>query len=363
MSAIDGMLTSDPLPPSRNRRSPLRRVVWVAFLLGLIAVGIWFILQIRSTAESMDYEGPGQGTVVVTVKSGESLTSIGRSLESADVVRSVDSFLKAAMLDERSSAIAPGTYRLPMQMRAVDALAAMLDPASRADSRLVLPEGLRLDQTINRASRQSEIPRKDFRQALQDGEALGLPEWSGGEPEGFMFPATYELTGEETAESLLRTFTRRFNQAAADVNLVARAGEMGRSPYEILIIASLVEAEVAPADFPKAARVVYNRLKADMPLQFDSTVGYALGISELQLNRDQLQTESPFNTYRNKGLPPTPINSPGEAALEAALAPAKGKWLYFVSVNPQQGITKFTDDYDEFLEFKREFRRNLAAGQ
>ena len=98
-----------------------------------------------------------------------------------------------------------------------------------------------------------------------------------------------------------------------------------------------------------------------MPLQFDSTVGYALGITELQLSKDQMETDSPYNTYRNRGLPPTPINSPGEAALEAALQPAKGKWLYFVSVDPAQGTTKFTADYEEFLEFKREFRRNIGA--
>lgn len=363
MSAIDGMLSAGPLPPSRNRASRVRRIVGIAALVALLGVGVWIFLNIRSTAESMDYAGPGSGSVVVVVASGDSLTTIGKSLEAADVVRSTDAFLKAARADERSATIGPGSYRLLQQMTAADALALMLDPTSRADSRLVIPEGLRLDQTVNRIANQTDISKRDLRQALRDGQALGLPEWSGGEPEGFLFPATYELTGEETADSVLRSLVRRFNQAAADVNLVARAEEMDRSPYEILTIASLIEAEVAPADFRKAARVVYNRLKADMPLQFDSTVGYALGITELQLSKEQMETASPFNTYRNKGLPPTPINSPGEAALEAALDPARGNWLYFVSVDPAAGITKFTNDYDEFLAFKREFRENLQAGQ
>lgn len=357
------MLQVGNLPPSRNQKSNVRRLVFILAIVVLLVLSVFVFIQIRSTAESNDYPGPGTGSVTVVVQSGDSLTVIGRTLLNADVVRSVDAFLKAARAEQRSTSIPPGTYRLPQQMSASAALVTMLDPSSRADSRLVLPEGLRLDQTVSRIVRDTDISRRDVRQALSDGEALGLPDWAGNEPEGFLFPATYEITGTETADSMLRTLVRRFNQAAADVNLVARAQEVGRSPYEILIIASLIEAEVAPADFPKAARVVFNRLKADMPLQFDSTVGYALGVNELQLSQDQLQTSSPFNTYQNKGLPPTPINSPGEAAIEAALDPARGKWLYFVSVNPQEGVTKFTADYDEFLAFKREFQRNVGGGE
>jgi len=115
-----------------------------------------------------------------------------------------------------------------------------------------------------------------------------------------------------------------------------------------------------PNDFAKVARVIYNRLDAEMPLQLDSTVSYALGINDILLNEEQLSTESPYNTYLNAGLPPTPINSPGEAAIDAALAPASGKWLYFVTVDPEAGITKFTKSYDKFLQLKAQFQANLA---
>jgi UPF0755 protein len=135
---------------------------------------------------------------------------------------------------------------------------------------------------------------------------------------------------------------------------------MGRDPYEILIIASLIEAEVLPNDFAKAAAVVYNRLELGMPLQFDSTVSYALGITELLLSKEQLATDSPYNTYEVTGLPPTPINSPGEAAIEAALAPAKAKWLYFVTVDPTTRETKFARSYERFLKLKRQFQQNVA---
>jgi UPF0755 protein len=360
MSALDSLLSSEPLPPSRNRRSVTRRVVAVVVILGLVIGAVWLTLQLRSTAESNDYSGSGGPDVTIVVNRGDSLTAIGRTLEQADVVRSLDAFLKVALLDERATTIGPGRYTLPTQLPAAEALARMLDPQARAESRVVIPEGLRLDQTVDTLAASTDLTKRQLRQALREPEELGLPEWAGGEPEGFLFPATYEIAGGESATEVLQTLVRRFNQAAVSVDLVARAEAMNRSPYEILIIASLIEAEVAPDDFPKAARVVYNRLKADMPLQFDSTVGYALGINELFLSRDQLDTKSPYNTYQRKGLPPTPINSPGEAALDAALAPARGKWLYFVSTDPVNGITKFTADYDEFLVFKREFQANTA---
>jgi UPF0755 protein len=122
-----------------------------------------------------------------------------------------------------------------------------------------------------------------------------------------------------------------------------------------------LEGEVIPEDFAKVAAVVYNRLEAEMPLQFDSTVSYALGLDELELSKEQLETQSPYNTYQVKGLPPTPINSPGESALEAALAPAKGKWLYFVTVNPDTGETKFAKTYEKFLQLKAEYRAFLDS--
>jgi len=123
----------------------------------------------------------------------------------------------------------------------------------------------------------------------------------------------------------------------------------------VLIVASILQAEVAPQDFAKVARVIYNRLDANMPLQLDSTVNYVLGIRESVLNQEQLDTKSPYNTYLVEGLPPTPINSPGSEAIKAALAPAKGNWLYFVTVDPETQVTKFTNSYQKFLQYKQRF--------
>ena len=175
-----------------------------------------------------------------------------------------------------------------------------------------------------------------------------------------MFPASYDLTGDETAESLLGSLVKRFNQASADIGIEDRAGDVGLTPYEVMIVASLIQAEGAPGDFAKVARVIYNRLDEDMPLQLDSTVAYALGVTDLTLNAEQLKTASPYNTYLRRGLPPRPINSPGEAAIEAALSPARGKWLYFVLADPRSKETKFAKTYARFLELKRQYQANLA---
>ncbi|MBI1350752.1 MAG: endolytic transglycosylase MltG [Actinomycetales bacterium] len=360
MSQLGPMMTSGPLPPSRHRAT------WGKRIAALIAVGIALamvgasILLIRGPEQAGDVAGVGTGDAVVVVSTGDTLTEIGQKLAAAGVVASVDDWINTASVDERAAKIGPGKYALRKQMSATEALNLMLDPASRADSRLVLPEGLRLEQTVATAAEATSLPKSDFQKVLRNPTDIGLPAWAKDRPEGFLFPATYDLTGEETAKGLIKSLVARFNQASQDVGLEERAKEAGITPYEALIVASLVEAEVAPGDFAKAARVIYNRLDKGMPLQLDSTVAFALGIKDLQLNQQQLATDSPYNTYVRKGLPPRPINSPGQAAIEAALSPAKGKWLYFVAVDPQSKETKFARTYDQFLALKREFQANLA---
>ncbi len=361
MTFINEVLSGEQLPPSRNANSWSKRVVVGAGLIAVFAIFYGIYSLLGGGGETNDYVGPGTGSVTITVNRGESLTQIGNTLQAADVVKSVESFTSAAANNEASTTIGPGKYSMQLQMSGESALALMLDPASRAASRLVLPEGLRLNETVALAASATGLPSTDFEQVLDNPDVLALPAWAQSRPEGFMFPATYDLVGDENAEAILGALVKRFNQSASSIDLEARAAQEGRSPYEILTVASLLEGEVIPEDFAKVAAVVYNRLEADMPLQFDSTVSYALGLDELELSADQLDTESPYNTYKVSGLPPTPINSPGESAMEAALAPAKGKWLYFVTVNPDTGETKFAKTYKRFLKLKAEYRAFLDA--
>lgn len=360
MSQLLPFLTEDPLPPSRNGRSPLRWTVLALAVIALLVAGVWLVTTIRGLAPQ---EGPSVAPglpVTVVVDSGDSLGTLASSLAEAGVVSSASSFLATAELDERATRIGPGVYSLTTGMDPAAVIEAMLDPSSRA-APLVLPEGLRLDETVRITSERTQIPQADLEAALLDGEALGLPEWADGRPEGMLFPASYEVIPGRSATEVLGAMVRRFTIAADEVNLEKGAKRIGRSPYEVLIVASLVQAEAAPEDFRKVARVAYNRLDQGMKLQFDSTVNYALKTDTFFLTPDMLATSSPYNTFVIDGLPPTPINSPGQEAIEAALRPAQGDWLYFVTVDPDTLTTKFTSDYDQFLEWKQKFRDTYAA--
>ena len=361
MSSIDDLLSSEPLPPSRHRSGVGRLLAFAIAIVVLLGIGWGALNVLRSASGSDDYPGPGSGSVTVVVKKGDSLSAMGAILSEAGVVKSSSAFVSAATANEAANSIGPGTYTLKRQMSGDGAVALMLDPISRASSRLVLPEGLRLTQSIEAASEATKIPVSEFEAVLQEPSQLNLPSWAKDRPEGFMFPATYDLTGDESAQSLLRSFVKRFDQASSDTDLVARSAKIGRTPYEVLIIASLLQGEGTPNDFAKIARVVYNRLDTGMPLQFDSTVAYGLGITRLNLTQEQLDSSSPYNTYVVKGLPPTPINSPGDAAIEAALNPANGKWLYFVTVNPDTKETKFAKSYERFLTLKKEYQAYLDS--
>lgn len=360
MSQLETFMTSADLPPSRHRGSVASRIVAVVLVMAFALLAFALYRWASASLEVDDYPGAGSGEVVITVNRGESLTKIARTLQGADVVKSADAFVAAAAVDDRAASLGPGRYTMRLQMSGREALQLMLDPISRAESRVVLPEGLRIGESVDAIAAATDITKKSMAAALEKPNALGLPDWAEDNAEGFLFPATYEVAGDEDAETMLATLVTRFNQASTDIGLEDRADELGITPYEALIIASLVQAEGVPSDFAKVARVIYNRLEAGMPLQFDSTVSYALDIDEISLDADQLATDSPYNTYENTGLPPTPINSPGEAAIEAALSPAPGNWLYFVAVNPDTKETKFTKSYEKFLEYKAQFQQFLA---
>ena len=360
MSQLLPFLTQDPLPPSKNRRSPLRWAVVALGVVALVVAAFWAVATIRSLAPQEEQRVAGGQPVLVVVNTGDSLSTLAGSLAEAGVVTSASAFLASAELDERATRIGPGVYSLTTGMDPAAVIDAMLDPSTRA-APLVLPEGLRLDETVKITSSGTGIPESDLATVLDTPAAMSLPEWADGRPEGFLFPASYDIIPGRTADEVVNAMINRFGIAADEVKLERNAKRLGYTPYEILTIASLVQAEAAPADFPKVARVIYNRLAEGMKLQFDSTVNYALKTDTFFLTDDMLAVDSPYNTFVNEGLPPTPINSPGQEAIEAALSPAKGDWLYFVTTDPDTLTTKFTADYDQFLRWKQQFRESYGA--
>ena len=338
---------------TRKRRA-LPWVVGGLLLSLIVALGVGSL--VRSVAPTADYQGHGTGTVTVEIADGASLSQIAEALLKADVIANTAPFIAAATA--QGSSISPGRYTLRKRMEPEAAYLLMLSPESRPGSRLVIKEGERLKEIVEDAADVSGIPASEFRAALTRPEAIGLSPAAGGNPEGWLFPATYDVAPNATATSLLRQMTARFDKAAAALDLEAGAKALGRTPEEVVTVASILEVEVAPQDYAKAARVIYNRLDDGKKLQLDSTVNYALGTEKVRLSAQDLAVDSPYNTYQVSGLPPGPLNSPGEAALDAALNPAQGDWMYFVTTDLDKRLTEFAVTYDEFLVLKKKFQEN-----
>ncbi|WP_345981540.1 endolytic transglycosylase MltG [Streptomyces sp. DSS69] len=229
----------------------------------------------------------------------------------------------------------------------------------RPQSTLVIPEGWRASQVFEAVDRALGL-KSGSTEKTAAAVDLELPEPAEGNPEGYLFPATYPIDSATEPAGLLRYMADTARKRLGADHITAGAQRNNVTVYETATIASIVQAEADTAsDMGKVARVVYNRLLKDMPLQMDSTINYALKRSTLDTTTTDTQLDSPYNSYVRKGLPPTPIGNPGEEALRAAISPTPGPWLYFVTVAP--GDTRFTDSYDEQQKNVEEFNRNRRA--
>ncbi|MFI6456220.1 endolytic transglycosylase MltG [Streptosporangium amethystogenes] len=230
---------------------------------------------------------------------------------------------------------------------------------------LTVREGLRLSQILEQLSTATGRPLVEFERAAKDGRALGLPAYAKGALEGFAFSGTYEVSPTSSPDEILAAMVTRFNRAAEDSDLVDGARRVGRTPLEILTIASIVQAESTnKRDMPKIAQVIHNRLNhtPEMKLQLDSTVLYGLNKFGIRGSNEDLKSRSRYNTYARLGLPPGPICNPGADAIEAALKPDAGPWLFFVTTDPERGVTKFTDSQSEFVKLVEEYNKNRRTG-
>ncbi|MFE5677975.1 endolytic transglycosylase MltG [Streptomyces erythrochromogenes] len=225
--------------------------------------------------------------------------------------------------------------------------------------RLTIPEGWRAAQVYAAVDRELKLPPGSAKSAVAT-VAPALPAEAKGNPEGYLFPATYPVTSKTTPAALLADMVRTANEKLA-TKAVADGGKAhGMTPYQTATMASVIEAEAdTRADMGKVARVVHNRLAKSMPLQMDSTLNYALNRNTVDTTLSDTRIDSPFNTYERQGLPPTPIDSPGLEAMAAAVAPTPGDWLYFVTVKP--GDTRFSTTYAEHRKHVADFNKHRAA--
>ncbi len=357
-----GLGTDQPARRSTTRRGrgciPALLALVLIVALGIFAYvkGVELIKDKLSGPE--DYSGTGHGSVVIEVRANQTATDIAGTLYRADVVKSEQAFIDAAKSNPESTSIQVGYYALHKQMSGRSALGLLLDPAARVSNSLTIPEGKRAQEILALVADKTDFSGRDVSTAFDHTSGLGLPSYADGDAEGYLFPATYDVTPHLTAAALLTTMVDTFKQQAGKLGLEAKARRLGVSPHDVVVTASLVQAEASrQQDMPKVASVIYNRLDQQMPLQLDSTLHYAVESRGEISSGKLLGLDSPYNTYKRRGLPPTAIDSPGAQALQAALNPADTKDLFFVTVNLKTGETKFAQTYGQHLQNVAEYRR------
>lgn len=352
-----GMLETEERPVTGRRRAgergPLRGlialIVFVVVLAAVIAPLGWFWHAVGASGDRRDVD--------FTVAAGISGTEIASQLEARGIIRSALGFRLLATIRGSTLQFQAGTYPLSTNMPAGEALDALgRGPARVRGVGLSFPEGNRLEEVGAQVQRDLGIRRKAFMQAARSGEYSLPPYLPDGTDsvEGFLFPDTYELPRGSDSDAVIERLLQEFEAEVADLPW-EQAKKLGVTPYEVVVVASMIEREARfQEDRPKIAAVIYNRLELDMPLQIDATVQYALGDWD-PLTRPDYGFKSPYNTYVAQGLPPGPICSPGVASIQAALQPAAADYLYYVVIDAQ-GHHGFTDSYDEFLRLKDKFK-------
>jgi UPF0755 protein len=364
-----------------QRRRRAARGFAVGLLIAVVVAAVFIGSRMwHSFGTQNDFAGDGKRDLVIQVHAGDSTTAIGETLHNQDVVRTVKAFLEAAQGNAAISAIQPGYYRLRTEIPAGSAVKRLADPESRV-GKLVIPEGQQLDDTTDVKTNATTpgiftmisnascvdldgdrhcVAATDLRTAAEKTAPalLSVPPWAI-EPvtgmgddhrrlEGLIAPGTLNVNPSASPQSILETLISASAGRYLKSGLLDTATAMNMSPYNVLVVASLVQREAKPQDFPKVARVIYNRLAEHRTLEFDSTVNYPLDRREVATTDADREQATPWNTYVSEGLPATPICSPSTDALNAAEHPADGDWLYFVTIDAQ-GTTLFTRDYKQHL--------------
>jgi UPF0755 protein len=374
--------TRAPAKRGRPRRRIVGGFITVLLVVVVAAVTVFVASKLWHTVfgPHNDYTGNGVSDVVIQVHAGDSTTAIGETLQDHRVVRTVRAFVDAADGNSAIAAIQPGYYRVRTEIPASSAVERLADPGSRV-GRLVVPEGSQLDDItdvrtgavtpgifalistatcVDLDGKRQCVPVGDLRAAagITSPRRLTVPGWavapvtrmgvSHRRIEGLIAPGTFNVNPSASPQEILSTLISASAVRYVRSGLLDTAEAMNLSPYDVLVVASLVQREAKPQDFGKVAQVIYNRLAEHRTLEFDSTVNYPLDRREVATTDADRARPTTWNTYMLQGLPATPICSPGTEALSAAEHPEPGDWLYFVTIDAQ-GTTLFTRDYAQHL--------------
>jgi len=358
----------DAHPKKKRRKGCLIALIIVlAILGGIAAAGVWVantygdkIADAMGWGEPKDWEpGLATGEAVVTIKQGDTGAPVSTALYEAGVTKTEDVFYDYLVEEGRSPTFYPGVYTLQKKMTAAAALAALEDPANKMANAVSVSEGGTITSSLPSMAETLGIPLADFEAAVADPAAYGVNAPS---LEGWLFPAVYEFDPGVTATEVIQRMVHRTREA------LDGAGVPEADAERILTIASIIQREGRLDDFDKVSRVIQNRLDIDMLLQMDSTAQYGYGSLHegvVSSSKEALESDNAWNTYKHTGLPVTPIASPSDAAIKAAMNPADGPWLYFVTINLSTGETQFSEtlsEHEQGVEKWREWCRANPDG-
>ena len=333
-------------------------IVVVASVLFLGSLGWWTVGVLNPSGE------PGVA-VNFTVNDGDTISSVASRLHSAGIISNATIF-RWYVSTKGTIALTPGYYALKPKDNAGSIVEALSTPPAQTFISVTFPEGMTVAQMAQRLSEKMTFMKpEDFMAAANSPDtASELRPTSQTSLEGLLFPDTYQISGDDTESRVVARLVSMMERVSRQVELTAGAKARGFSPYEILIIASLIEREAKVAtDRSKIAQVIYNRLAKKMKLEIDASVKY--GQDPAMSWTDMKATDTPYNTYINKGLPPTPIANPGKASIQAALAPfgsppasdqactglpagVKCEYLYYVLADEAGGHV-FATTYEQHL--------------
>lgn len=355
--ASTGSLPRDERPLPRKRRFLWLKITLPILILlggaGGVAAFAWLnyeeqVRELLGWQLPIDYAGTGNGEiVVVSIQSGDIGSDVASSLHDAGVTMTFDAFYDLLLsLEEQGAPVSfiPGNYSLEKEMSAQSAFDALQNPENKITDRLLIREGTILPNALEIIAETTGIPLEDFQTASTDLAFFGLPA-EAPSLEGYLFPATYNLDGTETAQGLLKLMVDE---------MFTRLDAAGVSPedrHRVLTMASMIQREAGsnPDDFYKVSRVFQNRLDDGWNLESDATVGYGADTLDtvFTTDEDRADASNPYNTYANPGLPIGPIGLPGDLAIDAALNPVEGPWFFFVTINLATGETVFSETIDE----------------
>lgn len=339
-----------------RKRSRNSRLLTLGALVAAIVVGAWVWREIAGAAS------PTGESARVVVPRGASLRVAAESLSAQGVIGSTRLFRLFARVTGAETAIKPGTYQFTTDAGYRDVLDALVTGRGLMAT-VVIPEGFDLRDITPALSKALDVPADSVRAAMTDTTWLRKLEVPVASLEGYLFPATYTFPAGTTARDAVDAMIERFLDAWKP-EWDARLQAMSISRHDAITMASIVEKEARkPEERPIISAVYWNRVKKGMRLQADPTVQYALPQHVARVLYKDLEVDSKYNTYRNAGLPPGPIASPGEASIAAALSPADVPYLFFVA-RPDGGHefrTTFAEHARAIADIKRAKRAAAPA--